>query len=90
MRICLPLHDSQIQNDMKKKLLFGLFSLYLTATFAQIPTSGLVASFPFTGNANDASGNGNNGTVTGATLTTDRFGNAKNSNLKHLPIYRAL
>jgi hypothetical protein len=66
---------------MKKKLLFGLFSLYLTATFAQIPTSGLVASFPFTGNANDASGNGNNGTVTGATLTTDRFGNANSAYL---------
>lgn len=30
----------------------------------------------FTGNANDLSGNGNHGTVNGATLTTDRFGNA--------------
>ena len=35
----------------------------------------LVADYPFNGNANDASGNGNNGTVSGATLTTDRFGN---------------
>ena len=44
----------------------------------QLPTSlrnGLVGYFPFCGNANDASGNGNNGNVTGATLTTDRFGN---------------
>ncbi len=37
---------------------------------------GLVAYYPFNGNANDASGNGNNGTVNGATLTADRFGNA--------------
>jgi len=39
------------------------------------PTSGLVAYYPFNGNANDESGNGNNGTVYGATLTADRFGN---------------
>jgi chitodextrinase len=38
-------------------------------------TNGLVAFYPFNGNANDESGNGNNGTVNGATLTTDRFGN---------------
>jgi hypothetical protein len=37
-------------------------------------TNGLVAYYPFDGNANDASGNGNNGTVYGATLTADRFG----------------
>jgi hypothetical protein len=37
-------------------------------------TNGLVAYYPFNGNANDASGNGNDGTVQGATLTTDRFG----------------
>jgi hypothetical protein len=37
-------------------------------------TDGLVAYYPFNGNANDESGNGNNGTVNGATLTTDRFG----------------
>jgi len=34
----------------------------------------LVAWYPFNGNANDESGNGYNGTVYGATLTTDRFG----------------
>jgi hypothetical protein len=36
----------------------------------------LIGWWPFNNNANDASGNGNNGTVNGATLTTDRFGNA--------------
>jgi len=34
-----------------------------------------VAYYPFDGNANDASGNGNHGTAYGATLTQDRFGN---------------
>jgi len=37
--------------------------------------NGLVAYYPFNGNANDESGNGNNGTVYGATQTVDRFGN---------------
>ena len=37
---------------------------------------GLVAYYPFDGNANDASGNGNHGTTHGVTLTMDRFGNA--------------
>ncbi|MFC1853525.1 LamG domain-containing protein [candidate division CSSED10-310 bacterium] len=41
--------------------------------------SGLVAYYPFNGNANDESGFGNHGTVTGVTLTTDRFGNPDSS-----------
>lgn len=36
--------------------------------------NGLVAYYPFSGNAGDSSGNGNHGTVIGATLTTDRIG----------------
>ena len=36
--------------------------------------NGLVAYYPFCGNANDISGNGNNGIVNGAALTSDRFG----------------
>ncbi|MEY3500392.1 MAG: hypothetical protein RL308_2061, partial [Bacteroidota bacterium] len=40
-----------------------------------IITNGLVAWYPFTGNANDYTNNKNNGTVNGATLTSDRFGN---------------
>lgn len=54
---------------------FGLSSL----VDAQIPTNGLIAYYPFTGNANDLSGNSNNGTVNGATLTTDRFSNANSA-----------
>lgn len=41
--------------------------------------SGLAGYWPFCGNADDDSGNGNNGTVYGATLTTDRFGNANSA-----------
>jgi hypothetical protein len=42
-------------------------------------TNGLVAGYEFNGNANDVSGNGNDGVVNGATLTTDRFGNANSA-----------
>lgn len=44
-----------------------------------VPTDGLVGWWPFNGNANDESGNGFNGTVIGATLTTDRNGNANSA-----------
>jgi hypothetical protein len=40
-----------------------------------IPTSGLVAYYPFNGNANDESGNGHNGTIIGNVIfDIDRFG----------------
>ena len=60
------------------KPLFGI--LTITAALAiQVQaqtflTNGLVAYYPFNGNANDASGNGNNGQALSAVLTTDRFG----------------
>lgn len=38
-------------------------------------SAGLVVQYHFSGNANDTSGNGHNGTIFGATPTTDRFGN---------------
>lgn len=41
-----------------------------------VPTNGLLAWYSFNGNANDLSGNGHNGTVMGASLTTDRFNNS--------------
>jgi len=41
--------------------------------------NGLVAYYPFNGNANDESGNGNHGTVTGANFTSDRFGNTSSA-----------
>ena len=39
-----------------------------------IPTEGLIAYYPFNGNANDESGNDHHGTVNGATLSEDRNG----------------
>jgi hypothetical protein len=62
------------------KLLYTtLIALLISSTcYAQVPsyvpTDGLVGWWPFNGNANDESGNGNNGTLNEATLTTDRFG----------------
>jgi hypothetical protein len=44
-----------------------------------VPTNGLLGYWPFCGNANDESGNGNNGTVTGATLTTDRLNSSSSA-----------
>ena len=66
---------------MKRFLLTLISTIFVvTLTKAQdlpsyIPSDGLVAYYPFNGNANDASGNGNNGTVSGATLTSDKDGN---------------
>jgi hypothetical protein len=61
-----------------KKLTFFTAMFIACTSFAQVPnyvsTNGLVGWWPFNGNANDESGNGKNGTVNGATLTTDRFG----------------
>jgi len=42
-------------------------------------TAGLIAAYEFTGNADDVSGNGNNGAVSGAVLTTDRNGAANSA-----------
>ena len=65
-----------------KTMNLTLMLLFLAVcSFAQnvpsyVPSNGLVGWWPFNGNANDESGNGNNGTVNGATLSSDRFGNA--------------
>ncbi len=48
-----------------------------------VPTNGLVGWWGFNGNAQDGSGNGNHGTVNGATLTTDRFGNQSGAYLSN-------
>ncbi|MGA2177765.1 MAG: immunoglobulin domain-containing protein [Verrucomicrobiota bacterium] len=55
------------------------FGTAISSSAALSPSSydfleGLIAYYPFNGNANDESGNGFDGTVVGATLTTDRFG----------------
>jgi hypothetical protein len=64
-----------------KHFLLASCALVISATAATaqipsyVPTDGLVGWWPFNGNANDESGNGNDGVVNGATLTSDRFGN---------------
>lgn len=45
----------------------------------EVPTNGLMAAWLFNGNANDESGNGNDGVVSGATLSADRHGNAESA-----------
>ncbi len=68
---------------MKKLRSLFILTIFSTCIFAQVPayvpTNGLVGWWPFTGNANDISGNGNNGTVNGATLISDRFSNANSA-----------
>jgi hypothetical protein len=73
---------------MMIKLRCGLHTIFLIALIIGLSwfqvvwadlNDELVAYYPFNGNANDASGNGNNGMVTGATLTDDRFGNIGNA-----------
>ncbi len=60
---------------MRKLLLLFILCPVFFAN-AQVDLSkGLVAYYPFTGNANDVSGNDLNGEVAGSFLTTDRFGN---------------
>ncbi len=69
-----------------KNLLFTAIAIFglSTITFGQtvpsyVPSNGLVGWWPFNGNAYDESGNGNNGTINGATLTSNRFGNANSA-----------
>ncbi len=57
----------------------GLGGLVISNLLAQsipnyVPSAGLVGWYPFNGNAQDASGKNNHGTVYGASLTPNRFG----------------
>jgi hypothetical protein len=67
---------------LKNFVLYTVATLGLTATTkaqnvpSYVSTNGLVGWWPFSGNASDESGNGNNGTIHGAILTADRFGNS--------------
>jgi gliding motility-associated-like protein len=67
----------------QSKVLFLIIALcaIFSSGFTQVNlTNGLVAYYPFNGNANDASGNNHTGQlINGPTLTTDRFGNANSA-----------
>ena len=60
-----------------KRICFGLCLFVLLGNQCLLAglNDGLVAYYPFNGNANDVTSNANNGVVYGATLTSDRFGN---------------
>lgn len=60
---------------MKAKI-FTIFFLITASAFAQIPSNGLAAFFPFSSNARDSSSNKTHGTTSNVVLTTDRYGNA--------------
>jgi gliding motility-associated-like protein len=63
-----------------KPILITLLFLSPIFSFGQVNLkNGLVACYPFNANVKDESGNGNNGIVNGATLTTDRFGKANSA-----------
>jgi len=57
---------------MKKPLLVAMSICLSAMLHAQSINDSLLLYLPFNGNANDASGNGNNGIIHNATLTTDR------------------
>jgi len=63
---------------MKKIILMAILLFNISLVHADL-NDGLVAHFPFNGNVNDISVNGNDGTVHGATLTADRYGNPDNA-----------
>jgi len=65
-----------------KKVISFILILFFTSNIilAQIPTDGLVAYYPFNGNANDESGNGLNLDIIGSPeLVPDRFGNSNSA-----------
>jgi hypothetical protein len=57
-----------------KKNLIVIFSISAMAVSAQIPLAGMIAGYPFLGNADDSSGYNNNGIIYGATLTAGKLG----------------
>jgi hypothetical protein len=69
---------------MKKEIytaiaILGFANLALAQVPSYVPTDSLKGWWGFNGNANDLSGNNNNGSVTNATLTEDRFENSNNA-----------
>lgn len=75
--LCIFVPDLSNPSYMKR-ILYAIALLLLIAVpgKSQVPTSGLVSHWPFTGNANDAGPGTNHGTVNGATLVADRLGNS--------------
>jgi len=64
--VTLEVHDSEGLTDT-------------TTNQIAVSAQGLIAYYPFTGNALDESGNGNHGELKGPSNTVDRFGNQKSA-----------
>lgn len=80
--ICLYLLKDYNMKPIISILFFSLYSVITPAQVnipAYVPGGSLKGWWPFSGNAVDSSGNGNDGTVYGCTLAADRFGNANSA-----------
>ncbi len=58
-------HGAEVKDSIK----------IMVRDFSKYKTGNLIAFYPFNGNADDESGNDNNGFITGAVFTNDRFNN---------------
>ena len=67
------------EEKMRKLTLTIAIAMMTAFAIGSSLTDGLVGYWPFDGNANDMSGNGNNGVVRGATPTSDRNGTANHA-----------
>ncbi len=67
--------------SLRRILPFVCISIFLITTnaLAQLPTDSLLLHYSFNGDVLDQSPNAFDGTINGATLTTDRFGNANSA-----------
>ena len=75
----LTTYHYRIKAENGKGITYSADSTFITIKDEVDIVSGLVAYYPFSGNANDQSGNGYNGILNGPVETTDRFGNVKSA-----------
>ena len=75
----LTSYHYRIKAENGKGITYSADSTFTTIKDEVDIVSGLVAYYPFSGNANDQSGNGYNGILNGPVETTDRFGNVKSA-----------
>ena len=75
----MPIFQENTSNPIRGILVIALLWLSTGAMHlysqvpSYVPTNGLVGWWPFNGNANDESGNGNNFNIYGPSLTSNRF-----------------
>jgi hypothetical protein len=72
-------HAKNTSNIHRFLLFFISICIFIRKAESTTLTTGLVGYYPFSGNANDASGNGHDAVVHSATLTADRFSSANSA-----------